>query len=145
MASNMEKQRTIQFRAWDQVLGLCRVESIAFPLGGHMGAVTVVNRDAEYYTLSFENAHLMQYTGLKDKNGKEIYEGDMFGRMGGDRERPDEYEIHAVVYFDNDMGAFCIDDQRGGWEYLGDYLLVSRNEREVIGNIYENPELLDTN
>jgi len=87
---------------------------------------------------------ITQFTGLLDKNGKEIYEGDLFGKMGGDAERPGEYEIHAKVYFDEDLGAFCIDDQRGGWEYLFDYLQKSRNEREVIGNIYENPELLNT-
>lgn len=89
-----------------------------------------------------KNLELIEFTGLHDKNGKEIYQGDMFGKMGGDVERPEEYEIHAAVYFDEDLGAFCIDNQRGGWEYLSDYLSVPRNEREVIGNIYEHPHLL---
>lgn len=141
MASNMEKQRTIQFRAWDQVLGLCRVESIAFPLGGYMGAVTVVNRDAEYYTLSFENAHLMQYTGLKDKNGNEIYEGDILQGQRGHR---------SVVRF-----GWGWDAAAWGYSYgwIFDLQVLScgegggywKHDDEVIGNIYENPELVDTN
>lgn len=86
---------------------------------------------------------LGEKTGLHDKNGKEIWEGDLFGKMGGDVERPNDYEIHARVYFDEELGAFCIDDNRGGWEYLFDYLNKPKTEKEVIGNTYENPNLLE--
>jgi uncharacterized phage protein (TIGR01671 family) len=78
----------------------------------------------------------------KDKNGVEIYEGDLFGKMGGDTERPDEYEIHATVYFD-DIGAFCVEESNGGWEYLPNYLDDSKSSNEVVGNIHGNPELLE--
>jgi len=134
--ANKMKTREIKFRAWDNEGGrwiepeYVRIEGT----GDIRCALTSVNE---------RELIIVQYTGLKDKNGKEIYEGDLFGKMGGDVERPSEYEIHARVYFDMDLGAFCIDDNRGGWEYLADYLLVSRNERDVIGNIFENPELLE--
>lgn len=85
---------------------------------------------------------LMQYTGLKDKNGTEIYEGDLFGEMGGDKERPGEYEVFGEVYFDIDFAGFCVKYPNGGWSTLGEHLLRVRNHREVIGNIYENPSLL---
>jgi len=73
---------------------------------------------------------LMQYTGLKDKNGKEIYEGDIVnswyeeyntGGIGS------EFKKHIVEF---KMGAFtnCINTYK---------------PIEVIGNIYENPELLE--
>ena len=73
-----------------------------------------------------------QYTGLKDKNGTEIYEGDilevkhLMGRVVGE------------LIFKH--GAFLLDD--GGYSYLGDHLANSEYIK-VIGNIYENPELLE--
>jgi len=84
----------------------------------------------------------MQYTGLLDKNDKEIYEGDLFGKMGGDIERPDEYEMHARVYFDVDLASFVVDAFNGGWQYLDVYLRDRTTSREVIGNVHENPELI---
>jgi len=73
---------------------------------------------------------LMQYTGLKDKNGKEIYEGDLFNYMCDDG----CIEKNCEVVFND--GAFrtrwgCLIKDIIDWEF------------EVIGNIYENPELLN--
>jgi hypothetical protein len=67
-----------------------------------------------------------QYTGLKDKNGKEIYEGDLLQREGHDYN-------HLVKWWDYSAGfnmAWVSDSLRVGMEI------------EIIGNIYENPELL---
>mgnify|MGYP001248586776 CR=1 FL=1 len=71
---------------------------------------------------------LMQYTGLKDKNGKEIYEGDIV--IVGQKETP------AEVIFENGCFYTPIGISRyrlGGW---------NKESLEVIGNIFENPELL---
>ncbi len=68
----------------------------------------------------------MQYTGLKDKNGKEIYEGDVLsGRY--------------IVEYKND--CFVVQEHTNDWSSVH-YVLHHNPEMEVIGNIYENPELL---
>ena len=83
------------------------------------------------YELNSNEIALVQYTGVKDKNGKEIYEGDIvkYDDAGG--------ETHTqVIEYDDEMGAFCCD--RGAYV---DYFTCMW-EIEVIGNIYENPGLL---
>jgi len=77
----------------------------------------------------------LQYTGLKDKNGVEIYEGDVL-RFDS------SLEYHKTVFR---KGAFQIDSISSGFTsdyhyYLGN---VNLSIIEVIGNIYENPELLE--
>lgn len=94
--------------------------------------------------LNDKDFELMQFTGMVDKSGVEIYEGDLFGEMGGDKERPGEYEVFGEVYFDMDFAGFNVRYPNGGWSTLGEHLLQTKNHREVIGNIYENPELLTT-
>mgnify|MGYP001233689767 FL=1 len=83
--------------------------------------------------VSGNHAILMQYTGLKDKNGKEIYEGDIIRESDGDG----GYIYAKVVYYkDGFMGK----EKGFEPEYpISDF----KNETEVIGNIYENPELLE--
>jgi uncharacterized phage protein (TIGR01671 family) len=76
---------------------------------------------------------LMQYTGLKDKNGVEIYEGDIIrlkNRVTSDSKIWRD-SISSVFFKD---GMFVVDDD---YPSSIDYSMV-----EVIGNIYENPELL---
>lgn len=106
--------REIKFRAWDKNekrwLSFLEVNLAGFR-----------NEISFYQDTSFE---LMQYTGLKDKNGKEIYEGDIMRVLD---------EVGQVYYDDNNV-CFCIDVERDYNPCIGRY--------EVIGNIYENPELL---
>lgn len=73
---------------------------------------------------------LGQYTGLKDRNGKEIYEGDIC--MG-----VYTTDYYSVKFMD---GYFCITDKNGMYEEI---LVDITSDIEVIGNIYENPELLN--
>lgn len=78
---------------------------------------------------NLENVELMQYTGLKDKNGVEIYEGDIVRYA----------EFNCPVLWSKDL-MWCIDINNGyGEEMLTAYFDY---ELEVIGNIYENKELL---
>ena len=86
---------------------------------------------------------LMEFTGLKDKNGKEIYEGDIVKgvldegyvlRIGYDSH---EFETGEIKW---DYSGFMWELYEKDKRYIGDLVLV--NEKEVIGNIYENPELI---
>ena len=75
---------------------------------------------------------LMQYTGLKDKNGVEIYEGDVV------REDSPPHHCGEIKY---DGGAFYISGITDGYSELC-HILVD-DFWEIIGNVHENPELLD--
>jgi uncharacterized phage protein (TIGR01671 family) len=79
-----------------------------------------------------------QYTGLKDKNGVEIYEGDIV------KTNDKYYPINSVIYY-----AGVINEHDGDWdEWYAGFCLEDvdhtplNTDCEVIGNIYENPELL---
>lgn len=72
----------------------------------------------------------MQYTGIKDKNGKEIYEGDVLTNG-------DSYIKYVVEFIDSGFKA----RQTGNQSSIG--LMYHQDFLEIIGNIYENPELLE--
>lgn len=76
---------------------------------------------------------MMQYTGLRDSKGVEIYEGDIVKNIIRNRFGP--FAIEFKELFDNEQG-FSLGT---GFDTKGN----SGNELEVIGNIYENPELLN--
>lgn len=84
----------------------------------------------ETSVFSINEIELMQYTCLKDKNGKEIFEGDVVITDEADG-------LDQIIYY---KGAFYIEslsNRNFGDELLSDLIV------EVIGNIYENPELLE--
>jgi uncharacterized phage protein (TIGR01671 family) len=86
------------------------------------------------YTVSnymFENIELMQYTGLHDKNGKEIYEGDILPFTMYDLKT----EYYYIVFRNGEFEAINKQDTNFIWR-------SAWKESAVIGNIYENPDLL---
>ena len=97
----------------------------------------IINHLNKY--IARNDKHLMQFTGLFDKQGVEIYEGDICRCYGG-IQAFGQYEysgIYEVKYTGN--GFDMIKDNCGyGWG-----LSETIDEIEVIGNIYENPELLN--
>lgn len=80
----------------------------------------------------------MQYTGLKDKNGKEIYEGDL---ITGACHAKDELDIGIIEYQD----AMFVVEYKGEEisESLFNNIYDCESDIEIIGNIHENPELLE--
>lgn len=124
--------REIKFRAWDEVHK--QMLYIGLELDTHIGG---------------PQEDLMQYTGLKDKNGVEIYEGDIV--RGTYEEFSDydheEYTIEFVSQVTFENGAFCI--KRDYVNFEGRMRGPSLNKHwdsekvAVIGNALENPELLE--
>lgn len=87
--------------------------------------------------MSPDNYVLMQSTGLKDKNGVEIFEGDIVKKTNG--------SIGYVVYLQQEAGFVVVlkkSDYRLGHRNTGESYTEATNH-EVIGNIYENSELLE--
>ena len=110
--------REIKFRAWNGH------QMLTWDWLSAMGYVGMMLTDRK----RFES--IMQYTGLKDKNSKEIYEGDILYF--------DVIDEHpSVVRFV--QGMFCIEED-GSWFPISQFYSTC----EVIGNIYEHPELLDS-
>ncbi|AVQ26032.1 hypothetical protein C4N17_10505 [Fusobacterium periodonticum] len=118
--------REIKFRAWDKInKDMFNVESINFQ-------ERRVYKDTVSYR-KFEDIDLMQYTGLKDKNNKEIYEGDILFESFGER--------YYKVVFKN--GNFRTEFEGYFDEYSFDLIDVVLDLCEINGNIYENSELME--
>ena len=123
-----------KFRAWHNELGrMMSISDMWFNVDslGEIGLNDTIMND--YITVSPDEIELMQSTGLKDKNGKEIFEGDiLFGYAGED--------FWEIVEFDIEEGRWVRKDI-----YYNSKLGLSENNEfmEIVGNIYENKELLD--
>ena len=80
----------------------------------------------------------LQYTGLKDKNGKEIYEGDILAEPN----KPDK-DLIIIVKYDVDNGSYITDPVIREAEELSLCKHNIKNRKwKIIGNIFENPEFL---
>ena len=124
--------REIKFRAWDSKKGMSKPFGLnGFPAWG----------DGETKSFWSSMCKMMQYTGLKDCEGKEIYEGDVLGHAGG---------YNWEVYFKQEICAFKYKafTKYGKWlDYpLSDFNMQMNTRKKgmiVIGNIHDNPELLE--
>lgn len=131
-----------KFRAWDERVGLTEVVSIDF-----FRKKIKINH-WEYGNSNFfplDEVVLMQSTGLKDKNGVVIFEGDVVKVSDGGNEE-DSYTSVVKNYAGEGYPAFDI-EAPSSWYYEsnvlstimgGDYETI-----EVIGNVWENPNLLE--
>lgn len=120
-------KRVIKFRIWDSKKGEWLEDFTLYPNGKVVG----VNH-------AYGNIHVVEFTGLKDKNGNEIYEGDIM--------QTDNYNGKHLFRVDYEtdiggqLGAFtlnCIDDE----DISSVHSEVIENG-EIIGNVFENPDLL---
>jgi len=132
LKKNRRMKREIKFRAW---------------LDGKHGNITfntplmdydVTIQDGKYAIVesgwdihgTYDTVPLMQYTGLKDKNGVEIYEGDIVETPSGQKA--------TIKYSEDNYQGFICDEISCDWFWNLKALTI-----EVVGNIHENPELLN--
>jgi len=121
--------REIKFRAWD------KKENKMYPVVvlnigfGRKDIDEIADPPEMVVGTECTTAVLMQYTGLKDKNGKEIYEGDVVSFGWGDSER-------GQVLFSPKVGYYVLTKN------LGTMYFQHEEQYKIIGNIYENPELI---
>ena len=124
-------QRQIKFRAWHGkskrmlMLGFnWGYESECLPVNGNWDDIVRV-----------EDLIFLQFTGLTDKNGKGIWEGDIFSMFQGSQ--------RSAIFWDEEFGAWAVTAQQSGASQIQDDLLSNLLDTGyVIGNIYENPDLL---
>lgn len=131
--------REIKFRVWDEI-----EKRMHYPgPTSHKDNPWWIDTDEEVIKFSIQDAYngsdfegeLMQYTGLKDKNGKEIYEGDL---LSTDFMIKEKIQPRLVRWLGAQFEPFYdVEDQRDNFRVIDGLW-----DWKVIGNIYENPELL---
>jgi uncharacterized phage protein (TIGR01671 family) len=124
---NNKGMREIKFRKWT-----------ANGNGGWMeysdnSQVWLINRG--------EYEGLMQFTGLKDKNGKEVYEGDIFKEVYDEDESGAKLVFWSIVKWDKERACFFAGEKNQESDEIGGLQEIVK-EFAVIGNIYENGNLL---
>nr|DAN82678.1 MAG TPA: YopX protein [Caudoviricetes sp.]DAT30387.1 MAG TPA: YopX protein [Caudoviricetes sp.] len=125
-----------KFRAWHKELGrMMLIEIMYFFFFDNELEELELNDPVmnDHISVYPDEIVLMQSTGLKDKNGKEIFEGDVVKMAKDVYSEPTHYEV--VRYRG---GAYRLESKQHGCE-----LWLRHTNCEIVGNIYENPELLE--
>jgi len=160
-------QREIKFRVWDTTKKeMVQVKQIIIPDGNDENELQELAVSHLKYGTNPSHwlitSSIMQYTGHKDKNGKEIYEGDIVSEFGQDKSKQKIESRYSVCFEIYASYEYYRDKLVGGsgW-YLSEKSFFRANKKEklieqppftslmdasnleVIGNIYSNPELVE--
>lgn len=141
-----EVMREIKFRAWikSERKFVCTDDWYELGLFGWISFITAIGKEKGY------TPELQQFTGLKDKNGKEIYEGDILS--GWKKGSNSDLGYIGSVQWNQECAGFIIKCHKfiieimslasSGWAVENGPNIVQLDSFEVIGNIYEHQELL---
>lgn len=108
---------------------------------GDIPCIIVYNDTMAGFWFEVDPATVGQYTGLKDKNGKRIFEGDIVAQNWYDYTEPAEDSFGEVVFCEYDCSFSVMDVEKDGIVPLG-RCHAYHWEVEVIGNVHDNPDLL---
>ena len=126
-------QREIKFREWDK-----KRKVMLYPKFDDIGNLDWLHHDGKSET---DKCVFMQFTGLHDKNGKEIWEGDIINL--GDN----WWEAAGPAGYDSPIQVVQWNEEHCGFDPFANYdcdcgVYYSSEMCEVIGNVFQNPELL---
>src|SRR5690554_4062383 len=128
--------REYKFRAWDswwdEMYYFDFAKNIEATPDDELKGLWILHEEGSVYAIQ-NKIKIMQYTGLKDKNGKEIYEGDLVQVLDYT-----SWEGLYKVVWDEESLMYVLEDAYGDKEKMCEF-----EHYLVRGNIYENPELLD--
>ena len=150
--------RDHKYKAWHKVEKvMCDVSVINFDQGAFLigvkkgedeiGDKYFVPAPTDGRFCNFDEFELLEYTGLKDKNGKEIYEGDLLNEIRYPPDKNGNYDSVPVFIKENivqvgfNEGCFTADEAHL-WRFISNIGDNEKTDYEIIGNIYENSELL---
>lgn len=121
--------REIKFRVWSENL-----QKMSKPFGLHANVVDFTDENGLGSIKSLSSEVIMQYTGIKDCDGNEIYEGDVLGKPNllGNKTRK------GKVVFRNGCFFVDVDGQDNFYSILLHEYINNDHKRKIIGNVHEN-------